>query len=189
MTASPASTRTRRSRSFRSKATRARTVLRQHRAGVAKQKVFDVVIGAATFAQDLAQPVLHRKQDLDATGPGTDHADTHAIVTRQDAVGHRLPVRDELIDRLHRHDVSGRARNVGGSRRRADVERDDVISHRRPVAALNGLADQIDADRFIMKEPSTREPAERTEVDMRLVVVVGAVIALSPKATGALSNY
>ena len=90
-----------------------------------------MVVGAATCAQQLAQAILRGQQDLDAAGAGADDADPQrSPCVREHALEHALPMRDEAVDRLDRHDISGGARHVGGARCRTDVERQEVVTDR-----------------------------------------------------------
>ena len=43
--------------------------------------------------------------------------------------------REEAVDRLDRNGVLARARHIRGVRRRADIEREQIVRHRRAVAA------------------------------------------------------
>ncbi len=99
--------------------------------------VADVVVRATLRPQQLAQSVLNSQQDLDATGAGADDADVQVPRMRKHAVAQALPMRDEAIDRLDRHDMSGGARHVGGTRRRADVERKQIVTDRWVRAAMD----------------------------------------------------
>ena len=58
--------------------------------------------------------------------------------------------------------------------RRADIEREQIVRHRRTVAADHATAGEIEVDKLVLIEPRAGEPRQRTGVDMGVVEAVMA---------------
>ena len=120
------------------------------------------------------EPVLHREDGLDAGGAAADYQQSpERPGARTLAPG--VPGVEEAVDGLHADRVLGRARNSGGRRRRADVERDEVELERVPVGERRDPAARIDGGRQRRQKARTGEAARALEVDVyrRVVVVAG----------------
>src|SRR5262249_12724147 len=131
--------------------------------------------GIEARLRDLAaQPTLDRKQKLDAAGASADERDARASLPRQYARLERLEAREKSVDRLDGNRMLARARHIAGIRRRADIERQQVVGHRRTIAANYSLAGEVDADGFVLIKPSASKARQRAGVDMGIVAPVVA---------------
>ena len=86
-------------------------------------------------AQPGAQSVPHREHHLHAAGPRPDHSDPHRSLGGQYPLDECIPAGDEVADRLDRDNHAVGSGHVAGERRRADVDGEHVVGHRRAVAA------------------------------------------------------
>ena len=89
----------------------------------------------AARRQQAGKPVLHREQQLNAARTTADNADPHGFAAFHDTVAQAFPMGEEFSDRLDRHDVAWRAGNGLRHRSRADIDRQQIIGHRRAVGA------------------------------------------------------
>src|SRR5919201_1183115 len=122
----------------------------------------------------LPQAVLDREQELDAAGAGADQRHGAAAFAREHARLQRLEATQESVDRLDRNGMLACARDARGVRRRADIEREEIVGNRRARAADYATAGEIELDRLILIEPCAGEAGERTGIDMRVVEPVMA---------------
>ena len=113
--------------------------------------------------------MLDREQKLNAAGAGADHCDPRAPIAREHARDQRLEAGEEAVDGLDRDGVLARARHIRGVRRRADVEREQIVRHRRAVATDHGTRGEIEADDLVLIEPRLRKTGQRPGVDMGVV--------------------
>ena len=120
------------------------------------------------------QAAVQGQEQLDATGAAADHADLGAAPRFQHPRARRLEAIDEAVDGLDGDGVLGDARDLPRARRRADVDRQDIVGHRWPVAADHLPGRQIEADRLAVVETGLSEAGERPRVDVRLVVIIKA---------------
>ena len=147
-------------------------VRRQNFSGVAEQVEFDVVGRLARAGAQLTEAVLDRQQDFDPAGAGADDGDAHRPFMGHRAGAERIPAVEEIVDRLDRHHVPGRARHQRGVRRRARIDGCQFERHRRAVVAENLLFAQIQPGHGRMIEPGIGKPRQRAEIDMRFIVAV-----------------
>ena len=114
--------------SFEARAERRREA-RQDLGGISherKRKSRRIVARGCNIAH---QPMPDRQQQFDAAGPGTDQRDAGMTFACEHARLERLEAAQEAVDRLHRNGVLVGTGHAGRVRRRADVEREQVIRH------------------------------------------------------------
>ena len=119
--------------------------------------------------------MLGRQQELDAAGARADQRHGGTALARENAGLQRLEAAQESIDRFDRDGVLARARHAGGVRRRANIEREEIVRDRRSRAADHAAPGEIEIDHLVLIKPRPREPGERTGIDMRVIesVVTG----------------
>src|SRR3546814_17973512 len=61
--------------------------------------------------------------------------------------------------------VRPRHAHIGG---RTDVQRDQVVAHRRPTGTEHTAVGQVQPDRLVVVQPGAGEAAERSQVDMEI---------------------
>ena len=120
------------------------------------------------------QAAVQGQQQLDAAGAAADHPDLGAAPRLQHPRARRLEAIDEAVDGLDGDGVLGDARDLPRARRRADVDRQDIVEHRWPVLADHLPRGEIEADRLAVIEASLSEAGERPGVDVCLVVIIKA---------------
>ena len=120
-----------------------------------------------------AQPVLDRQQQLDAAGACPDDGYPRRPVGGQHPLPQLFPCGDEPIDGLDRDGVLRGAGDFG-ARRRADIERQQIVRHGRPPAAQDEPLFEVETARLVQQEPRPAKSAERDEID---VAVVEAIMA------------
>ena len=119
--------------------------------------------------------MLGRQQELDAAGARADQRHGGTALARENAGLQRLEAAQESIDRFDRDGVLARARHAGRVRRRADIERQEIVTDGRSRAADHAAPVKIEIDHLVLIKPHPREPGERTGIDMRVIesVVTG----------------
>ena len=126
------------------------------------------VVRPAGLGQHSAQRVLHGKRELDAGRPGAHDADLQRTPRRPHTRLQLLPARDKGADRLDRYAVDLRARD-GQRRPRADVDRQHVVRHRRPVPAQHRPGAEVEPHHFVVVQAGAGEPCQRPQIDVRVV--------------------
>jgi len=116
---------------------------------------------------------VQRQEQLDATG-AADHADPCPAPRFQHPLTGSLEAPDEAVDRLDRYGVLLDASYFPCARRRADVDRQDIVGDGRPIATDNPLGCQIQSYDLAVVKAGLCEAGERAGIDMRLVLVVEA---------------
>ena len=114
------------------------------------------------------EPILRRERQLDAAGAAADHREAQPRHLAG-AGEQRLPARRETGDRLDRDRVLGRAGDIVGPRRRADVDRQQVVADRRMGAAQDKALGPVEADRLVADQPRAGKPREPAEIDVALL--------------------
>ena len=119
--------------------------------------------------------VLHRKEQLDTTGAGADHADAQVGIF-EDALLQRLPGGEESRHRLDRDGLANQFEVRIDDGRRANVDGDDVVGY---GGATVGTGDQaavgIDTGDAGRDQARAGEARQGTEIDVGLLegVVAG----------------
>jgi hypothetical protein len=121
-----------------------------------------------------AQTVAGRQEQLDPAGAAADHQDPPRLTVCQAARLQRLELGKKAADRFHGEGVFRRTRNGSQRRRRADVERQQIVGERGPALDQNTAERPIDARRGGPNQARVREPGERLEVDVALLEAVVA---------------
>ncbi len=129
---------------------------------------------AALCAQFGPQAVLHGQGQFHAPRAAAHHGDGGAPRVAAHPLQQRQPALVELVDGFDRHRVFGGARHLLHLRRRADVDRQAVVGHGRPVAAQHLAGRAVDADHFVAVQPRTGKRAKPTQIDVHVVVAVMA---------------
>ena len=145
---------------------------RQYFFRVGDQMEFGIGAGPPRLRQHPAEAVADTEQKFDPAGAGADDADPDRVFAAEHPRRQIMPVGDEAVDGLDRHRVLGRARHLGGVGGRADVDRQQIVGHRRAVAAQHPPVGGIEADRLVMKELGAGEAGQRPEVDMGVIEAV-----------------
>src|SRR5262249_8590589 len=108
------------------------------------------------------------KQEFDAARARAHDADARASLRGQHALAQGLEAGEETVDRLDRYRVTGSTGNVADIGRRPDVDRDEIVGHRRAVAANDAAVRKIKPDRLVAIEAGAGEAGKRPGVDMRV---------------------
>ena len=145
---------------------------RQYFFRLGDQMILGIGAGPPGLRQHPAKTVLDTEQKLEPAGAGADDADPDRAFTTEHPLCHLMPVGDEAVDRLDRHRVLGGARHLIGVGNRSDVDRQQIICHRRAVPAQHPLVGGIEADRLVMEELGAGEAGQRPEVDMGVIEAV-----------------
>ena len=154
--------------------THAPVVGRQDIRPVGDERVRQMVSRPILFRQESTQAILYGQQEFDAARAAADHADVRGSRSFQASRTQRFPVPPESIDRLDRHTHAVGTGNVRHGRRGTDVDGQYVVGYRRPVLADNLFVRRVEAGRLGVEKPRACEPAQRHEVDMRVVEAVVA---------------
>ena len=120
------------------------------------------------IAFQFGQAVLRRKREFDPAGAAADHGKAQP----RDLAGarqQRLPARREPVDRLDRDRVLGGAGHVVGARRRADVDRQDIVLDRRMGIAQQCATSLVEPDSFVADQPRAGKSRKPAKIDMALV--------------------
>ncbi len=118
------------------------------------------------------QSALQRKHKFDAARPRAHKCDA-ALGPLRDTRPQRLEMMQKPVNRLDRNRVFGRAGHKRRIRRRAGIDRHDVVRRRRAVVADDAPGRDIDPDRRALIEAGTGEPRQRAGIDMSVVEAVG----------------
>ena len=151
-----------------------RRVGRQQLGSSGKQVEFQFIRVAAHGRKLIAQAVLHGQRQLHPAGATADGDDARGPGMLAHALEQRQPAIIETVNGLDRHRVLGRTGHHLDLRRRADVDRQPIVGHRRARFAQHALAVAVDADGFIAKKARAGELGQATQIDMHLVVSVMA---------------
>ncbi len=115
---------------------------------------------------------MHGQGELHATGTATHHGHAGFALVMGESVQQLLPPVIELVNGFDRHGVFGGAADGAHLWRRADIDGNQIVRHRRAVAAQNGLLVAVEPDRFVPKEPGTRVFRQPPQIDMHVVITV-----------------
>ena len=104
-----------------------------------------------------SEAMLRGQSELDTAGATADHREPQP--RHCPGAGQQVsPPRREIGDRLDRDRVLDGARDIMRARRRADVERNEIVADRRVAAAQHMALAAVEADRLVADR---RAPAKR----------------------------
>ena len=142
--------------------------------GVEEEVKFRSLAGTARDAPQVFQSMPDRQQQLDAAGPGSDHADTGSSGSRQNSLPDLGPAAEKVADGLDWNYRFSGSRNRTESGCGADVDGDQVVGYGWPGTAQDPLGVQVEADSLIVVEAGARELGKWPQVDVGLIIFVVA---------------
>ncbi len=115
---------------------------------------------------------MQRQEQLHAASSATHDADSGPPLRLQHPRARSLEAIEKSIDGLYRNGVVGHAWYLSRARCRADVDRQDIVRYRRPIATDDAFSHQIQANRLALVEPGLGKATERSGIDVCCIVVV-----------------
>ena len=116
-----------------------------------------------------AQAVPQGEGQLRPARPGPDHPDPQPPASFETAPLRLRPPFPEEVDRLDPEGVFFRPRDGVQGRARADVQGQEVEPDRRAAGHQDPSGAKVDLRRRAVHDPRIREPAELSQVDVRLL--------------------
>ncbi len=117
--------------------------------------------------------MLRGQSEFDAAGAAAD--DGQAQPRQLPGAGQQgFPALREIGDRLDRDRVFDGARDIVRARRRADVERNEIVADRRVGTAQHLALAAVEADRLVADQPGAGKAREASEIDVALVKAIMA---------------
>lgn len=83
-----------------------------------------------------------------------------------------MPAVNKTVNGFHRRSEFASPRYAGYFRPRADIDRQNVISHRWATLADDLFSIGVDAGHAVVKQSCRSELAQRPQIDMRLVIFI-----------------
>jgi len=127
---------------------------------------------ASQRRQFVAQPVLHRQQQFNATSACADHRNRGFAGVFLYPIKQCQPPIIKALNRLHRDRKIRCARHLCELRRGADIDRQLIVRHRRAVAAQHFVVDAVKPDHLIAIQPRTGKHGQPRQIYMHRVIVV-----------------
>ena len=147
---------------------------RQDRPAAGEQMELEIAWRAPECAQFVVQPELHRQQQLDPAGAAADHRDARLAGMPAHPRKQGQPALVELENRLHRHRMQGRAGHRAELRGGTDVDRQQVVGHRRAPRQQHLLRAAVEPGHLATVEACAGELRETAQIDVHLVEAVVA---------------
>ena len=148
-------------------------VVRGQNRGRGGEQIEAQIFGVATQAlQLIAQPKLHRQQQLHAACACAHHGNRGFSGMAFHAFQQRQPAVIEIADRFDRHRMLSRARYALELRGGADIDGKLVVGHGRATLAQHFLIGTVNADHLIAVHAGFGKRSQSQQIDVHRVVVV-----------------